>query len=71
LYGNYILVLFILSEYKIFVFMLVREFDKNYVIQLVCPEQSGTALIGVVPETGLECGGVDIPAVGVHDDVMT
>ena len=30
------------------------------VSELVCPEQSGTELIHVVPETGLEVGGVDI-----------
>jgi hypothetical protein len=41
------------------------------IIELVCREQSGTELIEVVPETGLEVGGVDIPAVGVHDDTMT
>jgi hypothetical protein len=43
------------------------------IIELVCREQSGTELIQVVPETGLEVGGVDIPAVGVcswwYDDM--
>jgi hypothetical protein len=41
------------------------------VTELVRPEESGTELIQVVHETGLEFGGVDIPAVGVHDDRMT
>ena len=41
------------------------------VIELVCREQSGTELIQVVPVTGLEVGGVDIPTVGVHDETVT
>jgi len=41
------------------------------VTELVCREQSGTGLIQVVPETGLEVGGVDVPTAGVHDDTMT